>query len=171
MVRVIGIVALLHLGLIVGCSVDSSSEVSDKVDELVEQSQQQQAAEQQAAAEASQNSSSSSSSASSSSSPSSSSSSGGAGGFVWKPISEGDGNLVVLLPSSLRGKVTGAYIMKGGSVVESGRFSGDTHNGNRPHYRYSKPGAGYGSGLTLAARLKDGTTRTWSIPNGGKRVG
>lgn len=170
---------VVGLGLVVGCSIDSSSDVTDQVDDLIEQNQQQ--AEAAAAAEQSSSSSSSSqpSSSSSSSTPSassqsaavSSSSGGGSlGGFVWKPVSEGDGNLVVLLPSAYAGKVAAVDIVKGGSVVERGRFTGNT-NGNRPTFRYRLPGAGYGSGLTVVARLTDGSTKTWGIPNGGGRVG
>ncbi|MDZ4197933.1 MAG: hypothetical protein U1E27_01465, partial [Kiritimatiellia bacterium] len=73
---------------------------------------------------------------------------GSGGGFIWKPVSESDGKLVVLLPAGYKGKVNGCWIARGdGSVVENGRFVGDTHNGNRPHYRFSKPGAQYGTGI------------------------
>lgn len=57
------------------------------------------------------------------------------GGFVWKPVSEGDGKLVVLLPASYNDnaiKVNG----------EVGRYAGRT-NGNRPTHRFTKAGAGY----------------------------
>jgi len=74
-----------------------------------------------------------------------------------------------LLPGSLRGRVSGADIQKSGSRVEKGRFTGDTHNGNRPHYRFSKPGAGYGTGLTLTAFLSGGGKQSWNIPNGASR--
>jgi hypothetical protein len=92
------------------------------------------------------------------------------GGFIWKPVSDGDGNLVVLLPAAYIGKVASVDIVKGGKSVERGRYTGNT-NPNRPTFRYSQPGAGYGTNLTLVARLRDGTSRSWSIPNGGSRVG
>ena len=110
------------------------------------------------------------SSASSSSSSSTASTGGGTGGFLWKPVSESDGNLVVLLPGSLRGNVSGCAIFRGSSRVESGRFAGDTHNGRRPHYRFSMPGAGYGRGLTVRATLRSGGSRSFSVPNGASRV-
>lgn len=56
-------------------------------------------------------------------------------GFVWKPVSEGDGRLVVLLPAS----------MPVGTLAvnrEQGRFIGRT-NGNRPTYRFFRPGSSY----------------------------
>lgn len=110
----------------------------------------------------------------SSSSGSSSSSGGSSTGYVWKPISEGDRNLVVLFPNSYKGKVNGGDIHSGlpptdDNLVEKGRFSGDTHNGNRPHYRYSKPGSHYGKNLYSVAKLTAGGYKSWSIPNGANR--
>lgn len=176
------VIVLSSFSIILGCSIDGSSDVNDQVDQLINNSQQEAAALEAAAAandsssdssssdSSSSASTSSDSSSSSSASSSSSSSSGSVGGFVWKPISEGDGNLVVLLPSAYANRVTDVSIRKGGSVVERGRFTGNT-NGNRPTYRYRQPGSGYGSGLTVVATLSDGSTKTWSIPNGGTRVG
>ena len=56
-------------------------------------------------------------------------------GAVWKPVSEGNGNLVVLLPS----KYAQTTVVVGG---DTGSFSGFT-NGNRGTYRFPKPGSGY----------------------------
>ena len=153
--------------MVVGCDLDGSDSSDDARAEIDQAIAQAQAEEQQQQESSSSN---DSSSGSSSTASASSSSGGGSGGFLWKPISEGDGNLVVLLPSSLRGRVNGASIERGGSTVERGRFTGDTHNGNRPHYRFSRPGAAYGSGLTLRAFLSGGGTQAWSIPNGASRV-
>ncbi len=103
-----------------------------------------------------------------------SSSSSGAtsgGGFVWKPVSESDHKLVVLLPSQFKGNVESCWIANaGGGVIEVGNFAGDTHNGNRPHYRFSKPGSGYGANIQVVARLKSGGTESWAIPNGASRT-
>ena len=88
-------------------------------------------------------------------------------GFLWKPISEGDGTLVILLPSSLRGDVAGCTI-SGSFGSENGRFAGDVKNGRRPHYRFSKPGSSYGRSITVTART---STRTyeWYVSNGASR--
>ncbi|HMO79081.1 MAG TPA: hypothetical protein PKA96_02780, partial [Candidatus Paceibacterota bacterium] len=95
----------------------------------------------------------------------------GSSTFLWKPESENDGKLVVLLPSSLRGDINKVCIKNINlEVIECGRFTGDTANGRRPHYRFSKPGAGYGGPILLVAELKNGQTRTWSIRNGAMRV-
>jgi hypothetical protein len=107
--------------------------------------------------------------AASTSTPSSSTSSAGGGsGFLWKPASEGDGKLVVLLPSSLTGKVNGCSLSYSGGS-ENGRNVG-VHNGNREHFRFSKPGAGYGQNIRVTASLKDGTTQSWTVPNGASRT-
>lgn len=160
-------VMLGGLLLVTGCDLGGSGGSSKEVDDAIERAR----AEQQASS--SSGSSSRSTSGASSPAPSGSSaaasSGGGGGGFVWKPVSEGDGRLVVLLPSSYVGRVSGVTIRRGGSVLESGRFAGNT-NGNRPTYRFSKPGAGYGTGLTAVATLRTGGSVSWNIPNGGSRV-
>lgn len=158
--------AFASLFLLSGCTLDlGENNASTEVDPELKAAIDASAAADAAAAAPS----STPSSSSSSSGVSSSSSSGGSGGFIWKPVSESNGNLVVLLPSQYRGKVSSCKITKGGKTLESGSFSGDTHNGNRPHYRFSKPGAGYGSGLTVVAATSSGN-KSWSVPNGSKRT-
>ena len=61
--------------------------------------------------------------------------------IVWKPISEGDHNLVILLPTSYGSPEV--FILDGeGNYVEQGRYVGLT-NGGRATYRFSRPGHGY----------------------------
>jgi len=79
-------------------------------------------------------------------------------GAVWKPISEGDGNLVVLLPS----KYAQTTVIVGG---DTGSFSGFT-NGNRGTYRFPKPGAGY----EPAVRVSIGDT-SFTVDNPATRRG
>lgn len=95
----------------------------------------------------------------------------GSGEFLWKPVSESDGKLVILLPSRYRGGVVNAVdvLDAGGRVIERGRFVGDTHNGNRPHYRFNMQGSRYGTNLTVRATLTAGGADTWQIPNGAQR--
>lgn len=96
---------------------------------------------------------------------------GRGGGFIWKPVSEGDGKLVVLLPSSYRKQVADCYIAdKNGKLIESGRFTGDTHNGARPHYRFSMRGSGYGNDIYVVAELRSGQRNHWYIPRGASRI-
>lgn len=160
------------LMLATGCNLDGSSTTSREVDEAIDRARAEQEQRQQPQQQAQR---SSTPAPASQPAPTQAASSGPTGsgslsGFVWKPISEGDGRLVVLLPSSYVGRVSGVTVRRGGAVLESGRFSGNT-NGNRPTYRFSKPGAGYGTGLTVVATLRTGGSVTWNIPNGGSRVG
>lgn len=62
-------------------------------------------------------------------------------GFLWKPVSESNGRLVVLLP---RGTRSGNVSIRdsANNLLDTGKFSG-IHNGGREHYRFSKPGSGY----------------------------
>lgn len=95
-------------------------------------------------------------------------------GFLWKPRSESNGNLVVLLPEDMRGQVAAAGLYNDdvasqGTLIEPGRFAGDTHNGNRPHFRFNESGATYGGDIWLIAELSDGSRRAWHIPNGASR--
>ncbi len=91
------------------------------------------------------------------------SSSGGGGGFLWKPVSDSNGNLVVLLPSQYNGKVSSVSVNG-----ERGSFSGIA-NGNRTHWRFSKPGAAYGSNARVVAATSGGNV-SWTVPNGGART-
>ena len=93
-------------------------------------------------------------------------------GFLWKPKSESNGNLVVLLPTQLRGRVSSANLHTANStsqdtLIEVGRFVGDTHNGNRPHFRFLESGGTYGS-VWVIAETEEGTLG-WEIPNGAQR--
>ena len=99
----------------------------------------------------------------------------GGGGFLWKPVSESNGKLVVLLPTGLRGKIQKVEIHNedpptSSSLVADGQFAGDTHNGNRPHYRFANPGAAYGKNIFLIAFLTDGRVISYPIPDGSKRL-
>ena len=76
--------------------------------------------------------------------------------FVWKPVSDGDGRLVVLLPAS---SDADPVFVNG----EAGTFVGRT-NGNRPTYRFSRPGSQY----SAPALLQIGSG-TWGVPNPGQR--
>ncbi len=94
----------------------------------------------------------------------------GPGGFLWKPVSESDGNLVVLLPPELKGQVSSVEIQDAaGNTIDTGRFSGDQKNGGRPHFRFDKPGSAYGEGLTAVAKTTDGREIRFDVGTGGER--
>lgn len=95
-------------------------------------------------------------------------------GFLWKPVSESDGNLVVLLPTELRGLIDKVEIHSSlppdtSNLLDTGTFAGDTNNGERPHFRFNDPGSSYGENVELVAFMDDGSQLTWSIPNGSER--
>ena len=75
--------------------------------------------------------------------------------FLWKPNSDSDGNLVVLLKPSSTAKVT----VNG----EEGR-DGGVGNGGRAHARFNKPGCAYGPVATVKAYNSNDELLTW--PNG-----
>ncbi len=72
-------------------------------------------------------------------------------GFLWKPISEGDGNLVILVPNSKVKIVT----VNG----ERGRSTGAS-NGRAGTFRFSKPGCSYGS----SAKVRGFTSNAVATP-------
>jgi hypothetical protein len=61
--------------------------------------------------------------------------------IVWKPVSEGDHNLVILLTGNY-GSPEVFILDENGNTVEQGRYVGST-NGGRATYRFSRPGHGY----------------------------
>lgn len=94
---------------------------------------------------------------------------GADGGFLWKPVSENDGRLVILLPAQYRGVVKSVAVKDSeGNTLEMGRFAGDVHNGGRPHFRFDKSGGAYGANIYTVADV--GKLVHWPIPNGAART-
>lgn len=94
----------------------------------------------------------------------------GSNAFLWKPASDNDGRLVVLLPAWVidpanPGGSPGTLIV----MAERGVFRSYA-NGNRAHYRFSKPGAAYGRDVlvTLHRPVPAGPLQI-SVPNGAVR--
>ena len=140
---------------------DKTAQVNEQLERVNRESQEYKEA-------TSSRSSTSNSSNSNSSSVNTSSNGVNLSGFLWKPISEGDGKLVILLPRSLRGEVSGVTLSGSFGNVQ-GRFAGDDKNGLRPHYRFPRRGSEYGNNITVTARTALGNF-TWFIPNGALRV-
>jgi hypothetical protein len=93
------------------------------------------------------------------------------GQFLWKPVSEKDGKLAVLIPASLSDRVQEVAILSPDKkkVLQKGRFSG-IGNGDRAHFRFSKPGGQFPDGAIVWIKLKDGTSRHVVINNSESRV-
>lgn len=94
------------------------------------------------------------------------------GGFVWKPVSEGDGNLVVLFSAGRAGEIKRAALVdrqsEGDVVIETLRYVGDT-NGGRPTFRASRRGSSYPSNLILVRQGLDDSVHCISVPSPGNR--
>jgi hypothetical protein len=94
----------------------------------------------------------------------------GSAGFLWKPISESDSKLVVLLPPSFTGLVESARLLgPNGDEIESGRYRG-SGNGGREHFRFSQPGGNYPQGVVVEALLKNGEKVLFKITDPSQRT-
>jgi hypothetical protein len=93
------------------------------------------------------------------------------GGFLWKPVSDKNGDLVVLLPKKLTGKVQEIRILSpdGKKNLGKGKYSG-IGNGEREHFRFSKPGSAYPDGSIVYIKLDNGTTRHVKISDTSRRI-
>ena len=91
------------------------------------------------------------------------------GRTLWKPVSESDGKLVFLFTNLLRKRINFVGIFKNGRLVERGIFKTDSHNGNRPHYRFRKSGGGYPDGCQVVAITKSGWKVVYTVGETSKR--
>lgn len=93
----------------------------------------------------------------------------GAEGFLFKPISESNGNLVVLLPAALSKQIESVVLKDSeDNELEQGTATGIA-NGDREHFRFSKPGGEYPENLIVEAKLKDGSLKTYKIADPSQR--
>lgn len=86
---------------------------------------------------------------------------------IWKPKSDSDGKLVVVVGYSFP-QITSVEIRKGGTLLDSLKKATNFGNGYRSNFRFPKGGPSYGSGLTLVVKTVEGDYSA-SIPNGGNR--
>lgn len=94
-------------------------------------------------------------------------------GFLWKPVSESDGNLVILLPSSYHEccevSVYPYPYTNSSTLIETGDFKSRA-NGDRPHYRFEHPGSYYCDGGPCSAVVTcGGITDIYHIPDTSER--
>jgi hypothetical protein len=84
----------------------------------------------------------------------------GSGQFLWKPVSDKDGKLAILTPPRLTGKIKNVVILSPDKtkILGKGNFSG-VGNGDREHFRFSKPGEQYPDKSIVMITLKDGSTQ------------
>ena len=93
-------------------------------------------------------------------------------GFLFRPESKLDKNLVVLLPANLRDQVAAVIIKDSqGNILETGQSVGcndEEGSGEREHIRFSKRGRDYPEDIAVEAQLKNNRTRRWKIKNPAK---
>lgn len=89
--------------------------------------------------------------------------------FVYKPVSDSKGRLVVVVPSRFTGSTRAVQILDAkGNVVESGQYR-NSGNGNRGNWDFSRQGQQYAGG-TVRIVLDDGNVITQSIGSGGRQT-
>ena len=94
----------------------------------------------------------------------------GAGGFLFKPIADGDGKLAVLSPDGVAPLVDSISLLDSkGNTLEDGRFTSNGDDGKRAKYSFKKPGASYPKDLTVQIKYIDGTVTDYKIPDPSKR--
>ena len=92
-------------------------------------------------------------------------------GFLWKPVSDKDGKLAVLLPPRLTGRVKSVAILSpdGSRTLQTGKYAGNG-NGDREHFRFSKPGGEFPDGSIVLIKLADGSRRYMTIRDTAARL-
>jgi|GEM_PF-1871780 len=93
------------------------------------------------------------------------------GEFLWKPASDKDGKLAILLPKGLTGKVKSVEIRSpdGSSVLAKGKYAGNG-NGDREHFRFSKAGSEFPDGAIVVITMEDGTKQQVTIKETSNRT-
>lgn len=91
--------------------------------------------------------------------------------FLWKPKSDSDGHLVVLVPKKLSEEVTSVVLKNssGDKTLEVGRFSGIA-NGGRSHFRFTAEGAAYPKNSILEINLKNDKKTQYIIKEPNNRI-
>ncbi len=93
----------------------------------------------------------------------------GAEGFLFKPVSESDGKLVVILPKALTNQIDSVSLLDSDEKeLDEGRAAGVANVG-REHFRFSKAGSDYGKEITVQIQLKSGETKEYKISDPSKR--
>lgn len=84
------------------------------------------------------------------------------GEFLWKPQSDKDGKLAILLPSALEGTVDSVSVVSPNGSIEKGKYAG-VGNGSREHFRFSKSGGDFPDGSRVIITMKDGSLKEVAI--------
>ncbi len=93
----------------------------------------------------------------------------GGDGFLFKPVSEKNGNLVVLLPATMSGQIKDVSLVdNSGQTIETGDAFEDFEDG-RPVFRFDQAGGSYPSNITVTVTMLDGSEKQYNIANPGQR--
>lgn len=92
------------------------------------------------------------------------------GEFLWKPESEKDGKLAILLPANISQDVKRVRILSPDKkkVVATGKYYG-IGNGDRAHFRFSKAGAKYANNSKVEITMNNGTVYYVNVAKTGSR--
>lgn len=90
--------------------------------------------------------------------------------FLWKPASELDGNLLVLTPNRYNDLIKQVYVVLPDGKRIAGRYTGNTANGQRGHFRFNQPGAAFPPGSYVEATLNNGQAVQWGVKDPGTRL-
>jgi hypothetical protein len=89
--------------------------------------------------------------------------------FLWKPVSESDGKLVILLPTSISASSVSISGPSGSDTVQKGGRNGSRGNGQREHYRFDKSGKDMQGPVQVTVALENGGTKTINIAKPAER--
>ena len=94
----------------------------------------------------------------------------GADGFLFKPISQNERKLAVLLPESMAYNIDKVILRDAeGKAVERGRFTSYGDTGTRAKYVFSKQGGSYPKDISIEVHGLDGKVTKYQIPDPSKR--
>lgn len=85
-------------------------------------------------------------------------------GFIWKPESDGNGNLAVVMPRRLTGRLMTASLPGSTRPVEEKPF-----DDCRQVFRFPHPGAHWKGTTLLSVKTIDGQVLTYTIKDGDRR--
>lgn len=86
--------------------------------------------------------------------------------LLWKPIRDGGGPLVILLPIKYASVTSVSLYNSSGTLLESSPKDGTFDGDGRSIFRFTHPGAYYGTNITVK-----GGHGSWTIPIGYQRTG
>ena len=88
---------------------------------------------------------------------------------VYKPVSDSNGRLVIVVSAKYTGDVEGVSVERqGGQKIEDGEDAG-VANGGRTHWRFSRAGGSYGNPIVIRVKLYSGKDLILKVANSGSR--